>query len=83
MPFDWLALIVRAAVSWVPRVRAIKERNPSAVVLATFHATEIWAEDLVAANRWLPESCLMRNADGSVCRCAQADSPGSGQCNPA
>ena len=55
-------------VSWVPRVRAIKERNPSAVVLATFHATEIWAEDLVAANRWLPESCLMRNADGSVCR---------------
>eukprot|EP01047_Picozoa_sp_COSAG01_P079152 COSAG01_NODE_14901_length_1397_cov_1.605547_1_plen_208_part_10 len=53
--------------SWIPRVRAIKERNPNAIVLATFHATEIWAEDLVAANRWLPDRCLMRNADGSAC----------------
>lgn len=38
--------------SWLNLIRAIKQANPSAVVLATFHATEIWQEDLVAANRW-------------------------------
>ena len=32
---------------WVPRIQAIKQKNPQAVVLATFHATEVWAEDLV------------------------------------
>eukprot|EP01043_Picozoa_sp_COSAG02_P028386 COSAG02_NODE_1718_length_11207_cov_2.888999_6_plen_422_part_00 len=65
-PFDsccWL----KEMDDWVPRIKAIKSAKPDAVVLATFHATEIWAEDLVEANRWLPESCLMRNADGTVC----------------
>ena len=45
-PFDsccWL----KEMESWVPRIKAIKERKPDAVVLATFHATEIWNEDLV------------------------------------
>jgi hypothetical protein len=65
-PFDsccWL----KQMNDWVPRIQAIKAVKPSAVVLATFHATEIWSEDLIEANRWLPESCLMRNVDGSVC----------------
>ena len=65
-PFDsccWL----KQMNDWVPRIKAIKAAKPEAVVLATFHATEIWSEDLIEANRWLPDSCLMRNADGSVC----------------
>eukprot|EP01052_Picozoa_sp_SAG31_P032657 SAG31_NODE_3602_length_4080_cov_6.988194_3_plen_101_part_00 len=36
-------------------------------MLATFHATEIWNSDLVVADPWLPQSCLMRNTDGSLC----------------
>eukprot|EP01052_Picozoa_sp_SAG31_P018276 SAG31_NODE_1289_length_8983_cov_9.783543_5_plen_172_part_00 len=65
-PFDsccWL----REMDSWVPRIKAIKTKNPEAIVLATFHATEIWNEDLVVKNPWLPKSCLMRNAGGSLC----------------
>ena len=53
--------------SWTPMIRAIKRENPQAIVLATFHATEIWEEDLIAANRWLPEKCLMRNTNGERC----------------
>ena len=53
--------------SWTARVRAIKAGNPQAKVLATFHATEIWLEDISAAHRWLPPKCLMRNKDGSAC----------------
>eukprot|EP01051_Picozoa_sp_SAG22_P005361 SAG22_NODE_316_length_12517_cov_75.265180_5_plen_258_part_00 len=53
--------------SWTPRIKAIKAVNPEAVVFATFHATEIWEEDLIAENRWLPKSCLLRNTDGSLC----------------
>eukprot|EP00040_Diaphanoeca_grandis_P002930 m.23137 g.23137 ORF g.23137 m.23137 type:complete len:798 (-) comp14084_c0_seq1:81-2474(-) len=52
---------------WVPVIRAIKEVNPTAVVLATFHATEIWMADLSNESPWLPTNCLMRNVDGSVC----------------
>ena len=48
-------------------IRAIKSANPKAIVLATFHATEIWMEDLVDSNRWLPEKCLMRRTDGKLC----------------
>jgi hypothetical protein len=50
--------------SWAPMIKAIKTANPKAVVLATFHATEIWEEDLIDANKWLPEKCLMRNTNG-------------------
>jgi hypothetical protein len=53
--------------SWQARIRAIKQGNPNAKVLATFHATEIWAEDINIANRWLPPKCLMRSANGSPC----------------
>jgi hypothetical protein len=52
---------------WTPMIRAIKQQNSAAVVLATFHATEIWQTDLVTANRWLPEKCLMRNTLGQTC----------------
>ena len=45
----------------------LTQGNPNAKVLATFHATEIWAEDINFANRWLPPKCLVRNADGSPC----------------
>ena len=65
-PFDsccWLSEID----SWTPRVAAIKQANAKAVVLATFHATEIWSADLAGPNPWLPDDCLMRNADGTVC----------------
>ena len=41
--------------------------NKDAIVLATFHATEIWMEDLKSADPWLPEKCLMRNTDGELC----------------
>ena len=40
--------------TWTARVRAIKEHKPDAVVLATFHATEIWSSDLTPRTRWLP-----------------------------
>eukprot|EP00035_Acanthoeca_spectabilis_P038565 m.54290 g.54290 ORF g.54290 m.54290 type:complete len:911 (+) comp9189_c0_seq1:3497-6229(+) len=53
--------------SWAPLIKAIKAANPAAIILATFHATEIWADDLTAGNRWLPDSCLMRNVGGSPC----------------
>jgi hypothetical protein len=53
--------------SWIPVISAIKKESPNSLVLATFHATEIWKDDLIAANRWLPEQCLMRNANGSTC----------------
>ena len=65
-PFDsccWL----KEMDSWVPRIKAVKAANPNSVVFATFHATEIWSADLIAENRWLPDGCLMRNSDGSVC----------------
>jgi hypothetical protein len=65
-PFDsccWL----KEMDSWVPRIKAIKDNNPTAITLATFHATEIWNEDLVVKDPWLSESCLMRNAGGSTC----------------
>lgn len=48
-------------------IKAIKQANPTAVVLATFHLTEIWEEDLVAPGKWLPDKCLLRNTDGSPC----------------
>jgi hypothetical protein len=56
--------------SWTPVVRAIKRENPQAVVLATFHATEIWEVDLIAPNHtngWLPEKCRVRNTYGDLC----------------
>ena len=56
--------------SWTPMVRAIKEENPHAVVLATYHATEIWEVDVIAPNRshgWLPEKCRVRNTNGDLC----------------
>lgn len=65
-PFDSCCW-VKQMNNWAPRIKAIKEANPKAVVFATFHATEIWSEDLIAENRWLPDSCLLRNADGSLC----------------
>ena len=40
--------------TWTARVRAIKQHKPDAVVLATFHATEIWSSDLTPQTRWLP-----------------------------
>ena len=52
---------------WTALATAIKTESPNATLFATFHATEIWAEDLVVSDPWLPEHCLMRNADGSLC----------------
>jgi len=65
-PFDSCCYLKEMG-SWQAHIRAIKKGNPSAKVLATFHATEIWAEDINIANRWLPPKCLMRNADGTPC----------------
>jgi hypothetical protein len=65
-PFDSCCYLKEMG-SWQARIRAIKQGNPNAKVLATFHATEIWAEDLNIANRWLPPKCLVRNDDGTPC----------------
>ena len=65
-PFDSCCWVEQIN-SWVPRLKAVKEVKPEAVVLATFHATELWAEDLLPTTKWLPDHCLMRNSDGSVC----------------
>ena len=46
---------------WTTVTKATKTENPNATAFATFHATEIWSEDLVEANRWLPDHCLIRN----------------------
>ena len=35
------------------------------MVLATFHATEIWETDV--KDGWLPEKCLVRNTNGETC----------------
>jgi hypothetical protein len=56
--------------SWTPLVRAIKKENPRAVVLATYHATEIWEVDVVGPGQgsgWLPEKCRIRNTNGELC----------------
>lgn len=53
--------------AWTPLVKSIKQANPAAIVLATFHATEIWEADLVTANKWLPDKCIMRNTAGATC----------------
>ena len=53
--------------SWIPMIRAIKKENPQAVVLATFHATEIWEVDLKHKGGWLPDKCLVRNTNGELC----------------
>ena len=65
-PFDSCCWASEKA-DWRTLVQAIKQANPNATLFATFHATEIWEADLAASNRWLPEECLMRNADGSKC----------------
>ena len=65
-PFDSCCYLKEMG-SWQARIRAIKKGNPNAKVLATFHATEIWAEDINIANRWLPPKCLVRNSDGTPC----------------
>eukprot|EP01044_Picomonas_judraskeda_P015003 COSAG03_NODE_2460_length_2733_cov_29.331055_4_plen_183_part_01 len=56
--------------SWTPLIRAIKQENPQAVVLATYHATEIWEVDLIDPGHgsgWLPEKCRVRNTAGELC----------------
>ena len=40
--------------SWQARIKAIRNGNPRAKILATFHTTEIWAEDINVQNSWLP-----------------------------
>jgi hypothetical protein len=57
----------REAGSWAPMIRAIKQENPQTVVLATFHATEIWEVDLADKGGWLPDKCLVRNTNGDLC----------------
>lgn len=53
-------------MQWTPMIRAIKKENPDAVVLATFHATEIWEVDRESRHGWLPDKCLMRNTNGDL-----------------
>ena len=56
--------------SWTALIRAIKQENPQAVVLATYHATEIWEVDLIDPDHssgWLPEKCRVRNTAGELC----------------
>ena len=51
-------------------VRAIKRVKPDAVVLMTYHTTEVWYKDLIRNNsgqQYLPLHCIMRNADGTPC----------------
>eukprot|EP01043_Picozoa_sp_COSAG02_P035503 COSAG02_NODE_2547_length_8563_cov_9.105388_2_plen_241_part_00 len=64
---DWRPSVIP---DWVETIQAIKRRNPSAVVVGTFHTTEVWWKDMIrngSGQTFLPRDCVIRNADGTAC----------------
>jgi hypothetical protein len=71
---------------WAETIRAIKRTNPSAIVVGTFHTTEVWYKDMIrpgSGQDYLPLDCIIRNADGTPCDCESTPPPPAHQASSA